>query len=68
MNGFIFQIIDTVIGRWNQGQYTRALRKVRGQDLIFLKNNVFFQIFSDTCIPQLNAMLDIKNLYQILIS
>ena len=48
--------------------HTRAVRKVRGQVSIFLKNNVFLIFFSDTCIPYLNAMLDIKNLYQILIS
>ena len=32
--------------------YTRAVRKVRGQVPIFLKkNNVFFKNVSDTCIP-----------------
>jgi hypothetical protein len=30
---------------------TRAVRKVRGQVPIFLKSNVFFNFFSDTCIP-----------------
>ena len=31
--------------------HTRAVRKVRGQVPIFLKNNLFFKNVSDTCIP-----------------
>jgi hypothetical protein len=40
--------LDVTLGN---SVYTRAVRKVRGQVPIFLKNNVFFKNVSDTCIP-----------------
>jgi hypothetical protein len=49
--------------------HTRAVRKVRGQVPIFLKKTTCFsKIIVIPVFLNLNAMLDIKKLYQILIS